>query len=302
MKTAIFTLSLMLTANIAVAQGITFKSRAKVFLTGNAKFKIQYTNTKQVFEELSSVDYDANGLKIGSTKTTKKDWVPGTDAVFVAADFPNNKIPDFLYADLVQSEDKTKVNIHFYKFDDVQDVATTKTLKAFTNNFNTKIENGNFYITLKEGDNLAFRSEAYHAGPITIPFKVYLTSRDDSHNSNASADFNAGLFIGRKWGKKSFINLPAEKTGKSHETYVSTNFLAGFSVIEIDAKNSINSSTVEGKSLSFGPGFGMGFHYDSFGVFIGAGLDIPIGNSTAKEWRYKNQPWIGFGIGFGLFK
>lgn len=302
MKTTLLSLLALLSASVACAQGITFKSRAKIYLNGNSNFPIQYSGTKQTLEEVSTIQYNASGQKIATTKTVKKDWVPGTDASFDSNDFPNGTIPDFLYADLAQSDDKTKVYVHFYHFIDPQNGSSTKTPTKFKDGFNDKIKNGSFYFKLEEGQRLAVRTESYHAGPITIPFKVYLSSRDESHNSNASADFNAGLFIGRKWGMTSYGNLPAEKTAKTHETYVSANFLAGFSIIEVDAKNSINGSTVEGKSLSFGPGFGMGFHYDSFGIFLGAGIDIPMSNSTAKEWRYKNQPWLGFGIGFGLFK
>jgi len=54
--------------------------------------------------------------------------------------------------------------------------------------------------------------------------------------------------------------------------------------------------------MAFSPGLGFGYHYDTFGLFIAGGMDFPIGNTIATNWRYKNQPWIGFGVGFSIFK
>ena len=44
-----------------------------------------------------------------------------------------------------------------------------------------------------------------------MPFKVYLGSRDDIHTNNIAADVNVGFYIGQKWGRKGFADMPAEE-------------------------------------------------------------------------------------------
>lgn len=248
------------------------------------------------------VDHLGNRTKITTLKTEDK---AGTEFVYGNTAF---KGLDHLYADVLQSTDKSKLYIYFWpvKTKKLTD-STSKCPKIDPNDtaaiaFNKLIEENTFYFNLRKREYLYLNSRAWHAGPLTMPFKVYLTPRDDTHTSNVTADVNAGFYIGQKWGKKGFVDMPAEKEGKTHEFFTSLNAIVSFSKLTIAATDNIDGNTNEGSVLGFSPGIGLGFHYDSFVLFLAGGIDVPITNSVANEWRYKNQPWLGFGLGFSLFK
>lgn len=304
MKRSLLLLAIWLCfSSVVFGQSASWKVRYKVFLPGNPKFDIQYTNEKETLEEVSGYNEDrlGNKTKIITLKTAYK-----AGKKFIYNSYGALKGVDFLYADLIQSTDKSKLYIHFWplkKNDSELPYASgvaAKDTSAVT--FNTLIDKNVFYINLRKREYLYLNSKAWHAGPLTMPFKVYLTSRDDIHTSNVTADVNAGFYIGQKWGKKGFVDMPAEKEGKTHEFFTSLNAIIGFSKLTIAATDNVNKNTNEGSVLGFSPGIGLGFHYDSFVLFLAGGIDVPISNSIANEWRYKNQPWFGFGLGFSIFK
>ncbi|MCX2582711.1 hypothetical protein [Pedobacter sp. MR22-3] len=287
-----------------LAQSSSWKIRYKIFLPGNENFSIQYKTGVESTEETTGYITDGNDIK--STVTSIK--IKDLGKKFDYNTYGTFKGRSYLYADVLQSADKSKLIIHFWpikNYDAAQRHATKKdslSADSAAITFNGLIENNTFYFNLNKREYLYLNSAAWHAGPLTMPFKVYLGSRDKVHTNNVAADINAGLYIGQKWGKKGFVDMPAEKDGKSHEGFVSLNGIIGFSKISVAKTDNINDNTNEGSVLGFSPGIGLGLHYDSFVFFLAGGIDIPISNSIAENWRYKNQPWLGFGLGFSIFK
>jgi len=307
MKRSLFFLAIGLCFPYVVfGQSASWKVRYKIFLAGNPCFDIQYTNEKEMLKEVTgyNVDHLGNETKIIGLKT---DYKAGRKFVYNSyGSFTGIKS---LYADVVQSTDKSKLYIHFWPIkneklidQDSKECPNTDPKDTAAITFNKLVNKNVFYFNLRKREYLYLNSRAWHAGPLTTPFKVYLSSRDDTHTSNVTADVNAGFYIGQKWGKKSFVDMPAEKEGKTHEYFTSLNAIVGFSKLTIAANDNINKNANEGSVLGFSPGIGLGFHYDSFVLFLAGGIDVPISNSIANEWRYKNQPWLGFGLGFSIFK
>ncbi len=57
----------------------------------------------------------------------------------------------------------------------------------------------------------------------------------------------------------------------------------------------------EYKISAFSPAIGYMMQKNQIQISLLVGIDFPSG-SVQKNWVYRNQPWIGVGLGFGLFK
>ena len=167
-------------------------------------------------EEITSNIYNLKGEKTAQLKNAKNDWQTGKKFSFDISVYTILKDRTFLLGDLVQSTDKSKVYIYFWPFKDrfespQEKVAGSETLDVDKKKFNDLLSSSSFYIDLKPREYLTFKTFAHHAGPITIPFKVYLGSRDESHVSNVTTDVNAGVYYGWKWGKKDSSIYPLKR-------------------------------------------------------------------------------------------
>lgn len=81
------------------------------------------------------------------------------------------------------------------------------------------------------------------------------------------------------------------------------NTLVGFTVasVAVDSlttKGRVNSNT---SAASFSPHFGFVFDVQSFQFGLYTGIDFLYGEPN-NYWVYRNQPWLGIGIGYSLFK
>lgn len=81
-----------------------------------------------------------------------------------------------------------------------------------------------------------------------------------------------------------------------------TNVVLGFTVASVQ----VDSTTTKGKvnantsAASFSPHLGLVFDFNKFQFGLYSGIDFLYG-SPNKEWVYRNQPWLGLGIGYSLF-
>ena len=301
----ILSLTILIIANVysQTATSISFKLRYKVYVRGNPSFPIMYSPGKIDTEKVVQKIYDVNGNLIGTVKGVSKVWAPAFKFDFTR--FRALKNIQYLYADLVQSDDKTQLYIYFCPFNSTSTQASTTaaaTSPGYSANyaaFDQLIKDGNFYIDLHSRQNLSFKTAAVQVGPMTLPFKVYLGSRDGSHFNDVTTSVNLSGYYGWRWGRTGFVNLPEEKTGKMHQTFFSFNFIGGMTKVDVDSTTNIDKSIKKGSALAISPGAGIGFHYDNFAIFAMIGTDLPLGD-VASDWRFKNQPWIGFGVGFSI--
>jgi len=143
---------------------------------------------------------------------------------------------------------------------------------------------------------LSFPYAASEVGAITIPFKYWKGST--SIPNNTSADFNAGVYIGRKWGRQRFYY----DKDKNHESAAFTLALfAGPTKIDLTKDNAKDSLLFKQNSneLAISLGAGGMFSYRNFNVGLFAGFDSPL-SKEGKNWIYSDRLWIGFGIGYSL--
>ena len=136
---------------------------------------------------------------------------------------------------------------------------------------------------------------AWHYGALTLPVKFYTKSVDSLSNTQFGANLN--LMIGRKWGNKKYSYLGEKET--EYSIAKSLNLIAGIGELTLNSSNTDNSLTKEIKVASLSYGLAFGFQYKKIGLFIASGFDTPI-SKDGKEWAYKENLWLGFGLGLGL--
>lgn len=74
--------------------------------------------------------------------------------------------------------------------------------------------------------------------------------------------------------------------------------IASVAVDSITTKGKVNSNT---SAASFSPHFGFVFDFQNFQFGFYSGVDFLYGEPN-QHWVYRNQPWLGIGIGYSLFK
>jgi hypothetical protein len=136
-------------------------------------------------------------------------------------------------------------------------------------------------------------NNSFTVGIPTIPVKLRFGNggkSDDARYFRFEGNLNLGLSGG--W-KHSF--------GENNKYAINT--LVGFTVasVAVDSlttRGTVNSNT---SAASFSPHFGFVFDVQSFQFGLYTGIDFLYGEPN-KYWVYRNQPWLGIGIGYSLFR
>ncbi len=162
---------------------------------------------------------------------------------------------------------------------------------------------GKYFFQIKKRNTLKeiveYESIPYavlEVGAVTIPFK-YWKGRDGNPN-NTSTDFNAGVYLGRKWGRQRFYY----DKDKNHKSVALTlAIFSGPSKIDITKDNITDTLKFKKASsqLNLSVGTGAMLSYRSFNIGVFSGYDIPL-TTEARNWQYANKRWIGFGVGYSI--
>jgi len=137
------------------------------------------------------------------------------------------------------------------------------------------------------------------ASAITIPIKIYLFSNSDSlenFTNNIETNANIAFTFGYSLERYSFKK---DRAPKLTSTYNFFGFL-GLNKLTLNKKNTDGINDGD-NILSFSFGMGHQFGYGKFGISLLLGIDLPT-SSIRKNWVFRHQPWLGFGIGYSIFK
>lgn len=145
---------------------------------------------------------------------------------------------------------------------------------------------------------ISLKYVTWEIGITTIPFKYRFgkTNSRDTIPNDASTSINAGIYLGKKWGRTRFYK---DKDRTTNSISYSLAIFLSPTVIAISEETT--QKKVEQKSNEIGIGYGiagmLAYREINFGVLIG--IDSPISGESDK-WIYANRPWLGFGIGYKL--
>ncbi len=132
---------------------------------------------------------------------------------------------------------------------------------------------------------------SFVVGIPTVPTKLRFGSSNimDQRYFRFEGNLNLGLSVGwkRYWCES-----------KNFSTNAFLGFtLSSIAVDSITTKGKINTNT---SVASFSPHIGVVFDAKKFQFGIYTGIDL-LNGETNNFWVYRNQPWIGIGLGFNLF-
>jgi hypothetical protein len=154
--------------------------------------------------------------------------------------------------------------------------------QAFDPKFYFFIPNEDFIISTEEVINKA----GLVVGTATTLMKYRPGS--NSRNPEIGNDINIGGLLGTRFTANPYVNLYG---------------LLGLNIgaVKLTPNNTRNTITEEINEFAFTPTAGFVIEVKGTQLGIFTGIDIASG-SAYKSWIYRGRPWIGFGIGIGIFK
>ncbi len=171
-------------------------------------------------------------------------------------------------------------------------------LWAAEENGNRKDENVSkfyFFIANKDFQNVCTPEIPINSiviGLPTIPTKLRFGNAgktNDPRYFRFEGNLNLGLSVGWK-------HYYGSRKKYSHDLILGFT-LSSIAVDSATTKGKINTST---SVSSFSPHLGFVMCINNFQLGIYSGIDF-LNGETNTFWTYRNQPWLGIGIGFDLF-
>ncbi len=131
-------------------------------------------------------------------------------------------------------------------------------------------------------------------GATTIPIKVRFASKENNGARERYFDFNGEVNIGLTAGYKL-------RPSRNPNFFI--NFLAGVGITSIPVDSSTTNGYVSSSTKASGltPSIGVLFEIKDFQIGVYSGIDF-LARELGDRWSYKNQPWLGIGIGFSIFR
>jgi hypothetical protein len=134
-------------------------------------------------------------------------------------------------------------------------------------------------------------------GIAVIPIKMRFGGGSANNNDKRHFSFESSVSLGFSVG----INVKLDKSKFTARNNIA--FLTGISLTSVPLdnfttkgflKSSTNNASITGH-------IGILYQIDNFQIGIFSGIDYLAGR-IGEEWKYRNKPWIGLGIGFSIFQ
>jgi hypothetical protein len=243
---------------------------------------------------LSSINYaQLPGFHYKIKQGTKVGYVADTTAKKKKALV--KEVASMLHAEVTQS-DTGKLVLNFFGI-------TKDPYRGDKGIVNSSDSLGEFFLLIQRRKTLgdvqkyiSLRYATWDIGALTIPYKVRLGNDKKDIPTDASAEVNAGFYMGRKWGQTNFF------VDKSRTKNCAAITLAGFgspTVISVDSSNTRGEVKVKSNEIGISSGFGLLVTYYDLSLGLLIGKDFPV-SATGGKWIYDSEPWIGLGIGYKL--
>ena len=133
-------------------------------------------------------------------------------------------------------------------------------------------------------------------GTVILPLKLRFGDTDNKGNNLRYFDFTSEVNIGLSiaW-RMTRVNT------RTIDTYLFGSL--NLSSIPVDSANTHGFQKTKTNTSAISPTIGMVINFKNSGLqLIGTiGYDFMAGE-LGRKWTYRNQPWIGIGVGFSIFK
>ena len=140
---------------------------------------------------------------------------------------------------------------------------------------------------------------------LTIPLKYRFRDKEDNLEEEFSSGINLNFLLGFSYGETKFIHR--DKVGNKANTWkVTGGLVLGTGTVVLNSANTslAPSPLASGESITKGLftfGYGATYVYNKINIGLFLGKDYSVGNKSSK-WNYNKRLWLGFGVGYSLFK
>lgn len=140
---------------------------------------------------------------------------------------------------------------------------------------------------------------------LTIPLKYRFRDKEDNLEEEFSSGINLNFLLGFSYGNTKFIHR--DKVGNKSNTWKLTGgLILGTGTVALNSANTSLASNPlpSGESITkglFTLGYGATYSYNKINIGLFLGKDYSVGNQSSK-WNYNKRFWLGFGVGYSLFK
>jgi hypothetical protein len=161
---------------------------------------------------------------------------------------------------------------------------------------NKRIDNY-FKLTNAEFTEVTTKLDArWTFGTVILPLKLRFGDTDSQGNNLRYFDFTSEVNIG--------LSVAWRMTRANTRT-IDNYFFWGLNLtsIPVDSANTHGFQKTKTNASAISPTFGTVINFKNSGLqLIGTiGYDFMAGE-LGRKWTYRNQPWIGIGVGFSIFK
>jgi hypothetical protein len=161
---------------------------------------------------------------------------------------------------------------------------------------NKRIDNY-FKLTNAEFTEVTTKLDArWTFGTVILPLKLRFGDTDTKGNNLRYFDFTSEVNIG--------LSIAWRMTRANTRT-IDTYFFGSLNLtsIPVDSANTHGFQKTKTNASAISPTFGTVINFKNSGLqLIGTiGYDFMAGE-LGRKWTYRNQPWIGIGVGFSIFK
>jgi hypothetical protein len=183
--------------------------------------------------------------------------------------------------------------------DDDGKIYTLNKRVAYTEDLNDKsVKTTNYFkLTLAEFGEVARKvEERFGFGTIILPIKLRFGDTDSQNKNLRYFDFTSEVNVG--------LSI-AWRMSSPRSRVIDTHLIGSLNLssIAVDSANTRGFQKTSTKISALSPTVGLLFNFKNSGLQLitSVGLDLMAGE-LGKKWIYRNQPWIGIGIGFSIFK
>lgn len=155
-----------------------------------------------------------------------------------------------------------------------------------------EVRDQDYYFRLKNRQQVKLHYQQLTFTALTIPLKVQF-GRDNSVNYQTG--ISIGSLLGYSWGNTRFTYR-----SKLDNFQRSQEFTIG-GLVNVSSIKFNNSNNREVNTGSIALGLGALYTYETISVGVTYGFEWAVGQYSL-DWNYNDRPWLGFAIGYSLFK
>lgn len=248
--------------------------------------KVGYTQTYILTKPILIPKTNAKGDSTGEYESLEKGWLLNVvqetkdSKVFQIIPFKGKNKDDSLIVAL------NKRLATYSKY--VKDSKGNRVLERLTNYF--KVTNAEFSEAITQ------LHERWTFGTVILPLKLRFGDTDSKGNNLRYFDFTSEINVGL-----SLAWRMTKANSRTIDTYLFGSL--NLSSIPMDSANTKGFQKIKTNASAISPTTGLVVHFKKSGLQLitTIGLDF-IAGELGRKWVYRNQPWLGIGVGFSIFK